>query len=37
MKIKVFNKNGKSRVIYAHSENHISKIAIKFERWEWVR
>ncbi len=37
MKIKIYNKNGKARVIYGKSENHISKIAAKFERWEFVR
>ena len=37
MKIKIFNKNGNSRVIYGQSENHISKIANKWDRWEFVR
>ncbi len=37
MKIKIYNKNGKARVVFAKSEMQISKIAAKFERWEFVR
>jgi hypothetical protein len=37
MKIKIYNKSGRGRVIYGRSENHISKISTKFARWEFVK
>jgi len=37
MKIKIYNKTGNSRVIYGRSENHISKIASKFQKWEFIK
>ena len=35
--IKVYSKNGKSKVLSVSSFTHIEKIAKKFDRWEYLK
>lgn len=37
MSIKIINKSGNSRILRVESFAHVTKIAYRFERWEYVR
>ncbi len=37
MKIKVYGKNGNSRIMTANTQSDITKISNCFDRWEFVR
>lgn len=36
MKIKVFEKDGTTKIIEVFTSDEVSKIAEKYGRWEWV-
>ena len=36
MKIKVFEKDGSSKIVNVTTTEEVSELAEKYDRWEWV-